>query len=69
LFMDVYNVRQNNYIVYEYLQCKNKYWYCLWIFTMQEQILILFMNIYNAKKILITFMNIYNARTNINIFH
>jgi hypothetical protein len=48
--MDIYNARQNIDIVYGCLQCKNKYLYCLWIFTMQEQILILFMDIYNARK-------------------
>ena len=25
LFMDIYNARKNINIVYEYLQCKNKY--------------------------------------------
>ena len=49
LFMDIYNARTNINIVNGYLQCKNKYWYCLWIFTMQHKILILFMNIYNAR--------------------
>ena len=49
LFMDIYNARKYINIVYGYLQCKTKYWYCLWMFTMQEKIIILFMNIYNAR--------------------
>jgi hypothetical protein len=36
---------------------------------MQEQILILFMDIYNARKNINIVYEIYNARTNINIVY